>query len=69
MADAPVVHIGENSPEEVAFRLMEKVASVEKKLLYSSSDYPDRVADRGYILDTYAECLAVVRGHRSPKQS
>lgn len=69
MADAPVVHIGENSPEKIALKLMEVVAKIEGKLLYSSSDHPDRVADRKYVLDTYAECLAAVRGYRTPKQS
>lgn len=29
MAETPVVHIGENSPEKVALELMEKVAAVE----------------------------------------
>ena len=31
MADNTVVHIGENSPEQVAFKLMEKVANAEDK--------------------------------------
>ena len=32
MADAPVVHIGENSPEKsVAYVLLERIASIEQK--------------------------------------
>ena len=31
MADAPVVHIGENSPEEVAFKLYGIIGSIENK--------------------------------------
>ena len=51
MADAPVVHIGENSPEEVAYKLFRTVISAE--------DPPKK--DKKYILDTYAECLQTVR--------
>ncbi len=55
MADTPVVHIGENSPEQVAYRLMIDVANVEGYL---------NKMDRKKILDTYAECLDAVRGRR-----
>jgi hypothetical protein len=62
MADAPpVVHIGENSPEQVAHKLMHEIANVEKRELYGHGDNP---ADRSWILDTYAECIKAVRGHR-----
>lgn len=61
MADAPVVHIGENSPEHVAYRLMRDIANVEGKLLTKSDKSPERVADRKWILDTYAECLGAIR--------
>ena len=56
MADAPVVHIGENSPEEVAYKLLERVRKCEGKNI----DNMDRV----YVLNTYAECLHAVKGHR-----
>jgi hypothetical protein len=56
MADAPVVHIGENSPEQVAFNLMKAVLIAEKQL---------NSADRKTILDTYSECLDAVKGARS----
>lgn len=52
MADAPVVHIGENSPEEVAYRLMRRIEAVEV-----SSGKPDRK----WLLSTYAACLKVVQ--------
>ena len=62
MADKPpVVHIGENSPEQVALKLVEVVANLESRELYASGKNP---ADRRWILDTYAECLAAVRGYR-----
>jgi len=54
MADAPVVHIGENSPEEVAFKLM--------RLIQSREGNPAK--DKKGILDLYAECLNTVQGPR-----
>lgn len=65
MADpAAVVHIGENSPEQVAPKLLGVVALTEGK------DVPgicagDNKVDRKWILDTYAECLMAVKGFRS----
>jgi len=60
MADtAPVVHIGENSPEEVAFRLYRIVGKCEGKLM--SSGFAESGTDRQYILDTYSECLQAVK--------
>ena len=61
MADAaPVVHIGENSPERVAYVLQRDVLNVEK--------YKPRT--REYILDSYAECIHAVRGLRNvPKKN
>ncbi len=56
MADAPVVHIGENSPEQVAFKLLGIIAMNEKKPLTSTAG-----ADRKWLLDTYAECLQTVK--------
>jgi hypothetical protein len=50
MADKPDVHIGENTPEYVAYRLMEKVLLVEGGR-----------STRESILNTYAECLIAVK--------
>ncbi|MEQ8902388.1 MAG: hypothetical protein RID11_03800 [Roseovarius sp.] len=61
MSDNTVVHIGENSPEHVAFNLMKEIASVEGRELYSHGSNP---ANRKWVLDTYAECLKAVRGFR-----
>ena len=52
MADQPVVHIGENSPEYVAFKLYHEITRIEAR-----GEKPDRK----WILDTYAECLLAVR--------
>jgi len=51
MVDVPSLHIGENSPEQVALKLLEKVNLAE--------EHPER--DRDEILDLYAECLLAVR--------
>lgn len=62
MADNTVVHLGENSPEQVALKLLTMVAHSEKKGLFGTT--AGDLADRQYILDTYAECLSAVKGHR-----
>ena len=50
MADAPVVHIGENSREEVAFKLFHIIRNHGGQ----------QATERKWILDTYAECLKTV---------
>ena len=65
MADAPVVHIGANSPEEVARKLMREIARVEQRSFNIAKMRPDwKAADRRWILNTYAECLEAVKGNR-----
>jgi hypothetical protein len=56
MADAPTIHIAENSPEGVALTLFKMVASAEGKEIrhWISGDHP---AGREWILDTYRERL------------
>lgn len=60
MADAPVVHIGENSPEKIAYMLMERIADLEGRSLFRRSDAREN-ADREYILSTYSECLLAAK--------
>jgi len=59
MSDAPVVHIGENSPEEVAYKLLLLVARADKTPLFGGTGaaFPTHK----WILDTYAECIKTVR--------
>ncbi|AVA22480.1 hypothetical protein [Rhizobium sp. NXC24] len=64
MSDKSVVHIGENSPEEVAFKLFKMIAEVEKKATYASMGDLSTgwaPADKDYILKTYGECITTVR--------
>jgi hypothetical protein len=64
MADsASVIHIGENSPEHVAYKLMERIAAIERKSLHNTENLRAgaSAADRKWILDTYAECLKAAK--------
>ena len=61
MADQPVVHIGENSPEQVAFKLMFNIARVEGKVLHRNPEDGEETASKEWLLDTYAECLRIVK--------
>lgn len=49
MADNAVIHLGENSPEHVAFKLFTFINDGENN------------RDRAAVLDLYAECLLAVR--------
>lgn len=62
MADQTTVHIGENSPQQVAYRLFRDIMVAEGKSL-REEDRTSKV-NRKYILDTYAECLSAVGGYR-----
>jgi hypothetical protein len=59
VADKPVIHFGEYSPERVAHLLMSQVFSIEKD--------KHRELTREKLLDTYAECLEAVLGRRTRK--
>jgi hypothetical protein len=60
MAGEPVVHIGENSPEQVAYRLLEHVAAAEGfHLRRSPSEL--KLPDRKWLLETYAACINAVK--------
>ena len=65
MADAPIVHMSENSPEQVAFKLLREVASVESKKAFGATQGAE--IGRKWLLDTYAECLLSVRNPGSRK--
>jgi len=65
MTDTAVVHIGENSPEEVAYKMMLLVGNVEGRDTYGHGTHP---MTREWILKTYDQCLSVVRGASAQKQ-
>ena len=59
MADAaPVVHVGENSPEEIAYKMMLLIGRVEGKSVLSDS--PQRMT-REWIISTYVQCRVAVK--------
>ena len=58
MSDNTIVHIGENSPEQVAHKLFEAIAAVEGRESYSHGKNP---MDREYVLKTYAQCIQAVK--------
>ncbi len=62
MADLPVSRAVENTPEYIAYLLMERVADLEGVAL--SREGKDKLASRKWLLDTYAECLDAARGAR-----
>ena len=68
MADnAAIVHIGENSPEEVAYKLLKTIASNEGKTLAPSVSHK-ATAERAWLLDAYAECILAVRNPLGRRQ-
>ncbi|MDP1598323.1 MAG: hypothetical protein Q8M13_04090 [Phenylobacterium sp.] len=62
VVDRSVLQAGENSPEHVAYRLMECIADVEGISLSKSGK--EKMATRKWILDAYAESLDAVRANR-----
>lgn len=67
MADQSTVHIGENSPEQIAYKLMKHIAGVENvNIHHTEKEGYSKVADRAWILQTYGECLWSVRNPRRP---
>ena len=63
MSDKSVVHIGENSPEQVALKLFEMIAAIEKTATFTGNSLEPgwSTADKNYILTTYGECINTVR--------
>ncbi len=52
----------ENTPEHVAYLLLERIADLEGVALARGGQ--DKLASRKWLLDTYAECLDAARGAR-----
>jgi hypothetical protein len=65
--DETVLHIGENSPEQVAYRLMHEIADVERIAIHAGELEPKWTrAGRAWILNTYQECLYAAKNPRRP---
>lgn len=58
MADQSEVQEGASPREEIAWRLMERIALVEDKRLFH--DAQGKSASREWVLHTYSQCLKAV---------
>jgi hypothetical protein len=65
MADSNTVHIGENSPQQVAYKLMKDIAQSEGFYLGQTTIRPDRE----WIIKTYCSCLMAVTQPGYPKDA
>lgn len=65
MKDTSVLHIGENSPEQVAYKLMRDIGQAEGYFLVHASPKPSRE----WLIKTYCACLTAVRVPAYPKDS
>ena len=63
MAETVNIRVGENTPEQVAYKLTADIAAMEEKKMYASEK--GETAGRKWLLDTYAECLDAVLGRRA----
>jgi hypothetical protein len=64
MSEKTIVQIGENSPEEVAYRLMKDVLALEGKIEHpvrSVGEARMQGVDRAYLLNLYRECIRAVQ--------
>ena len=57
MADKIVIQTGENSPEQVAYKLMDRIFDAEGRGRHGNGKNP---VSRKEILQTYRQCLAAV---------
>jgi hypothetical protein len=59
MTDETMIRIfGENSPEQIAYKLMHDIAKCEGKKLSGNGNWN---ASREWVLGTFAQCLMTVR--------
>ncbi len=56
--------MAEKTPEGVALELFDKIAGSERMVFHSGGGEGYTIADRAWILDTYAECLLATQGQR-----
>jgi len=59
MADTPVVNLGDNSAEHVAYKLMRHIANAEGVKLEGMGIN----SNREWIIKTYIMCRTAVSGH------
>ena len=62
MAEASNVNVGENSPEQVAYKLMHDIARSEKITMAGMGIN----SNREWIIRTYCQCLLAVKASQMP---
>ncbi|MDQ7251331.1 hypothetical protein [Dongia sedimenti] len=67
MSEQVTDHAADESPENVAYRLLVLIADLENKTLHGNPSKDRTNADRQWILDTYAECLRAIRAPEDRK--
>lgn len=65
MTSTSALHISENSPEQVAYKLMRDIGQAEGFFLVHSSPKPSRE----WLIKTYCACLHAVRGPSYPNDA
>ncbi len=65
MTSTSVLHVGENSPEQVAYKLMRDIGQAEGFFL----NQPSRKPSREWLIKTYCACLLAVRAPAYPTDS
>jgi hypothetical protein len=57
--------MSDGTPERIALELMQIIAVAERKDLIPPAGKDKTMADRAWILQTYAECLKMIHGPRT----
>ncbi len=60
MEEESIAHGGDNTAEQVAFKLFKVIAALEDQHIPGISE-GHNVPDRKYVLNRYAECLRAVK--------
>lgn len=65
MSDKSVIHMGENSPEQVAYKLMGQLARTDGYTLGGMGEAPPRE----WIIKTFSACLMAIRAPGYPEDA
>jgi hypothetical protein len=53
--------MSDNTPEYIAFALMEKIAATEGRVFLPRASTGQQTVDREWVLHTYAQCLMTIK--------
>ncbi len=60
------VNIDAGSPEYVAYKLLLHIAEAEGKVFHGNPGEGQMTVHRGWILQTYGQCLSAVKSAKAP---